>query len=156
MLDRKLPRIHQDHVGLFERHCEKAIQVLARNSVQFHVASGIEDSKESAVHRLNELVRPRDRSYASARIAVERETRFLKHVQPFDIFMPVRRGQSPESQRNEAIHGHFQPLIELAVNAVDAQDLCDLTPGESYGLGKVVLECQRSQGDKDVQVLLCR
>ena len=94
--------------------------MLARNSIQLHVAAGIENTEETAVHRLNQLIGPRNRSHAPSRVAIQGETRLLKNVYPFHLLLPLARGDPSESKRDEAVHRHFQPLIKLAVNAVNA------------------------------------
>jgi hypothetical protein len=67
--------------------------------------------------------------------------------------LPFRRCDGSKAQRDETIHGEFQPLVELAVNATDAEYLGNFTPGEGNRLLEIVLERQHAQGDKDIQVL---
>jgi hypothetical protein len=111
-------------------------------------------AEEPAVHRLNQLVGPGYRSHASAGLAIEGKTGFLKDVQPLHVFMAVCGRQASETQGNEAIHGHFQALVELSMNALDTQDLRDFAPCESYGFCEVVLEREHAKGNEDIEVLL--
>ena len=97
MLDRQLAGIHQDHVGLFERYSQEPVQVFARNSVQFHVAPGIEDSEEPAIHRLDQFIGPGYRAYTAAAVTIEGKAGFLKYVQPLHFFVAIRRGQVRET-----------------------------------------------------------
>ena len=72
--------------------------MLARNSVQFHVPTGIQNAEKPAVHRLNQLVSPGDGSNTPSAIAIERKTRFLKDVDPLDLFLVLPLGDPSESE----------------------------------------------------------
>src|SRR5262249_38670219 len=58
-----------------------------------------------------------------------------------------------ESQRDKAIHGYFEALIELAVNRADIEDAGDFAPGEGNGLREILAEGEDTERDKDIQIL---
>src|SRR6478752_8370453 len=149
MLDCQLSSIHDDHVCLLKRYRKEAVEMLSGNPVEFHIAAGIEDSKEPAVHRLDEFIGPRYRADAAAAVTIECKAGLLKHIQPLHFFMPIRRGQAAKTQRDEAVHGDFQALIELPMDALDAKNLGYFPTGEGDRLGKVVLEGEYTQSDEN-------
>ena len=63
-------------------------------------------------------------------------------------------GHAAKAERNEAVHGHLQTLIELAVDPLDAENPRDFPACERNRLGEIVPEGQYSQRDEDIQILL--
>jgi len=153
---RKLPGIDHDEVRLLKGDGEKAVQVLGRDSVQLHIAAGVEETEKAAVHRLDDFISPRDGPDAAARSAVEQEARLLENVQPFDFFLTVAVSDGPEAKGDKPVHGQLQPPVKLAVDAADVQKLSDLPASERDRLGEVVAEGEDTQGDEDVQILFGR
>ena len=150
VLGDQLPGIHDNHVGLGERYRQVAVQVLDRNAIQFHVAVGIQQAEETAVHGLDQFIGPRHRAGAAPGGAIERETGLLEHVAPLHFLVLLRSRQGPEAQWNETVHGQLQAFIELPVNRADIQNPRDLTPRERHRLGKIVAEGKNSQRHENV------
>src|ERR1700684_1850256 len=93
VLHRQFARVHYDQVGLLEGHGEKAVEVLGGNSIEIHVATGVEHAEETVVDGWDQFIGPGDASGTAAGLAIQQETGLLEDIAPFHFFLLIGGGE---------------------------------------------------------------